>query len=157
MTCGHLADPATERAVLGALLILPERLPEALVAGLAPGSFSRPAYAVVFAALMRLGPERSPSHLVSAVIGELDRTRDLPVAGGPAGVTSLVLEAIEGAENPGSVAVDRLAALIPAMAERLVVLAGARRVQRVLSEAAATIERDPAAAHEVFAGLARSA
>jgi DnaB helicase-like protein len=150
-----LADLDAERAMLGGLLIFPDQLPGVIAAGVQPATFASPGHGATFKGMVRLGPEGLTA---PALVGEIARAGDLALVGGPAALVGFTLTALEVADEPGmwGPAVARLPVLIPMMAERLRMLAGARRVQRALCEAQARVERDPVSACEVLAGLPRS-
>ena len=136
----NLADLDTERGLLGGLMLHPDRLPEAVADRLAPSSFAAPAHTVAFAAMLRLGPDPILARPWGALVDELRRTGDLAVAGGAVGLVDHLLAALPPH-------------LLRLAWERLLVLAAARRVQRVLREADATVVREPARAREVLANI----
>lgn len=130
-----LTDLGVERGLLGALIVHPELLP---AEGLDATDFAAPAHGAVYAALCRLGPRRPSDRLVSAVVAALAEAGDLALAGGAAGVVSLVMELI-----PPPLTAQAI--------ERVKMLARARAVAGALRAELATIERDPSQAREVVA------
>ncbi len=135
-----LADLDTERGVLGGLLLHPTMLPTAIADRVTPATFAAPGHAAMFAAVVRLGSGPILDAPASAVVDELQRAGDLPLAGGPAGVVGLLIVALRPS-------------LLPLAWERLTTLAAARAVQRVLREAQDRVERDPVGAAEVLGAL----
>jgi hypothetical protein len=145
--------------VLGGLMLHANLLPTAIADGLTPETFAAPGHAAVFKAMLKLGVEPLLARPCGALVDELHRAGDLRLAGGPAGVVTLIERAVEAADEPGMCgpAVSRLPALIPLLVERVTMLARARRVQAALREAHAAVVRDPAGAPEVLATLRRGA
>ena len=136
----NLTDHDTERALLGAFMLHPERIADAVRDWLVPCSFAAPGHAIVFAAMVKLGADPILARPCSAVAEELTRAGHLRLVGGPAALATMLDDALP------------INMLRPAC-ERLPMLASARKVQAALREAHAIVVRDPARAREVLATI----
>jgi replicative DNA helicase len=140
-----LHDTAAERAVLGAVLLMPEAIHD-LVEVLTPEDFAKEAHRVVFAAMQRLAVKREPIDTFT-VTDELKAAGDLGSAGGMGGLALLEADVPSSANFARYAQTVRDLALRRRLVERCATLLGeAQDLTRPITE---TLQAAEASIHAV--------